>query len=166
MNIKTITKTLAALVAVVLMGALLTQLAPHKADAQPAPGNSLLLPYRAIAAGGVWTNKIAGSTSVTNATKIALYGYKECALQWTFTMAAGGTTNQTLYLYYSLDGTNKVAAHPCASLVVAANGTGWATVTTNISTGGYPYLFADTITNAFATGTHYMTGYSLIYNLK
>ena len=109
-----------------------------------------------------WTNRIAGSTSsATNDTYVDIGGLKNVAVQVRFQMLVGGTTNQTTFLGLSSD-RGQTNVIPIAALVIAANGTSWATGGTNLVNNGFKYLVVRNQTNAFATAAHYMTNHAVI----
>lgn len=124
-------------------------------------------PAKLVNAGsGAWTNKIAGSTSVTNNTRFDIGSDNtNVALEWTYTMAAGGATNQIMWIGRNNTGSTTMI-EPLTAIQVVANGTGTAQIGTNLSTGGFRYLYITTITNGFATGGHYMTNYVVTVNAK
>jgi hypothetical protein len=123
-----------------------------------------------LSGSGGWTNRIAGSTSQTNFTRIDCTGFKDLGVQFTVMNTQGGATNQTLLLFRSVidpgSTGNTTNMELFASLVVANSGNALTSTTacTNISTtllGGIPFVAAGIITNAFATGSSYMTNYSV-----
>lgn len=155
-------KTVVGVAVAALVASAMLLLPVLEAQAQPNPGTSIVTATPHIKGGnGPWTNRIAGATSVTNTTPVYRVPPSASSLeiQISFAMTAGGTTNQTFYIEKSVNGTDWVTVSPIA---VAAAGTSTATVITNIpATVLAPNFRFPVITNAFATGGHYMTNFSI-----
>jgi len=128
-------------------------------------GGAMVTAGTTTSAAGNWTNRLAGSTSQTNYTFVPLQG-NNINVSWDFTMAAGGTTNQTIWFGYSnRPDSNYVTL--LAPVAVTAAGTGIAVGQTNYTAfGGAGYFCVAVITNAFATGSHYMTNYNVYVNSR
>lgn len=145
-------------------------------QAQPGPGGGILGPgYAVISGNGGWTNRIAGSTSFTNFTRIDGTRGKELAVQFTVMNTQGGATNQTLYLFRSVIDPSSAGSTTnmelFATLICVNSGSALTSTTacTNFGStlfGGIPFVAAGIVTNAFATGTSYMTNYSVAYYIK
>lgn len=154
------------IVALVLL-AVLALVFPVQAQTYTGSGGAVVVAgTTATAAGNLWTNRIAGSTSVTNYTRYAVLG-PNVTVQYDFVMADAGTTNQTIWLGYSnRPESNYVILLP--PFQVAANGTGIAKGATNIGStiSGAKYVWVCTITNAFTTAGHYLTNYNVYINSR
>lgn len=147
-----------------------------KAYAQPVPGyDASSLVYKTGGTTPGWTNRIGGSTSITNWTRIDISAAKNgVAVEMEIQNVASAAANCTLYLAKSVDPvfTNTLGSitnimDQFSSLTVASSGTALTTTTghTNYfmagagdqSIAGYPYLWLGILTNASATGANYMT---------
>lgn len=154
------------IIGLALVAGVLTLTQPAKAAGlYIGGGGALVTAGTTTSAAGAWTNRLAGSTSQTNYTFYPMQG-NQVNVSWDFTMAAGGTTNQTIWFGYSNrpDSNYVTLLTPVA---VTANGTGIAIGQTNYTVfGGAAYFCVAVITNAFATGSHYMTNYNVYVNSR
>lgn len=149
------------IVSAVLVLATLALLMPRADAQQYIGGGQGIVPAGTAVA---WTNRIAGSTSVTNYTRYALQG-QEVMVSFDFKMAVAGTTNNTIYMGYSVRPESNYVTM-LSPVNVAATGTSQTFVTTNYSLKGAKYFWVVALTNGFADGTSYLTNYNVYVNSR
>jgi hypothetical protein len=160
-------KPVAVAVALLLFLALLTPSthAQGLLDRLQTPGQILGTYYSGV----TWTNRLAGSTSTTNWSRIDISRCVAVAVELEAQNVTGGASNLVLYLGRSVAAniSNTNAIDNFATVTLTFSGTALTTTwghtnfsqasTGNQSLLGYSYLWLGPLTNLFAAGSSYAT---------